>query len=90
MVRKVRLALLNDQSDALFPTPAERLAPDQKFRITGKSLDAIQFLKSVARAKPFVGGPSSPRRSTIITSVPDDAKALEQDHIGGRLPTVTW
>jgi phosphatidylserine decarboxylase len=72
----------------------ERISPNQKFPIKGKSLDAAGLLGSKERAAPFIEGPVLVARLSPVDyhhlHYPDDGRTLEQDHFGGRLWTVGW
>jgi phosphatidylserine decarboxylase len=72
----------------------ERLQPDQRFPIKGKSLDAAQLLGSAERARPFAGGPVILARLSPVdyhhVHYPDDGCTLEHARLGKSLWTVGW
>jgi phosphatidylserine decarboxylase len=72
----------------------ERLNPDQRFPIKGKSLDAVQLLGSRDRARPFGGGPVILARLSPVdyhhVHYPDDGRTLDHARLGRSLWTVGW
>jgi phosphatidylserine decarboxylase len=72
----------------------ERLKPDQELPIKGKSLDAVELLGSIARAKPFMGGPVIVARLAPVdyhhAHYPDDGRTCDHTRLGRSLWTVGW
>ena len=72
----------------------ERVAPDQRFPIKGKSLSPDEILGLPGWAEPFVGGPVLLARLAPVdyhhVHYPDHGTTLRHHHVGGRLWTVNW
>jgi len=72
----------------------EKVAPDQKLPIKGRSLSPNLILGDHESARPFEGGPVLLARLSPVdyhhVHYFDDGKTMSDKHIGGRLWTVQW